>query len=80
MHITWHLYRTKQGAWVVYSDTPVTFTAPDRNQVEKRLTKLGVRQSEITQLFDDEEKNGEGIITVPIGLERLHEDGLLPPD
>ena len=80
MPITWHLCRTKQGSWVIYSDTPITFTTADRNQVEKRLTKCGVRQSEIEQLFDDEEKKGEGIVTVPIGLERLYEDGLLPPE
>jgi hypothetical protein len=80
MPITWRLYRTKQGAWVVYSDTPITFTTPDRNQVEKRLTKYGMRRSEIEQLFDDEGKKGEGVVTVPIGLERLYEDGLLPPE
>jgi len=76
MSITWHLYRTKQGAWVVYSDTPVTFTTPDRSQVEKRLAKYGMRRSEIEQLFDGEEKKGEGIVRVPIGLERLYEDGV----
>jgi hypothetical protein len=80
MPIIWHLYRTKERAWVAYSDTPVTFTTMDRSQVEKQLTKYGMRQSEIEQLFDDEEKKGEGIVTVPIGLERLYEEGLLPPD
>ena len=77
MTITWHLYRTKQGAWVVYSDTPVTFTNSDKTWVEKRLMKLGVKPEEIEKLFHDEAEKGEGIVTVPIGLERLDKDGLL---
>jgi len=39
--------------------------------------KLGVRPAEIEKLFHDEAEKGEGIVTVPIGLERLDEDGLL---
>jgi len=74
MKITWHLYRTKDRAWVVYSDTPVNFTTPDRREVEKRLTKYGVRPVEIEQLFQLEAEKGEGIVTVPIGLEELDED------
>ena len=77
MTIPWHLYRTKQGAWVVYSDTPVTFTNSDKTWVEKRLMKLGVKPEEIEKLFHDEAEKGEGIVTVPIGLERLDEDALL---
>ena len=77
MTITWHLYRTKQGAWVVYSDTPVTFTNSDKNLVEKRLIKYGMRPAEIEKLFHDEAEKGEGIVTIPIGLDRLSEDGLL---
>jgi hypothetical protein len=77
MTITWHLYRTKQGAWVFYSDTQITFTNSDRSLVEKRLMKYGLTPAEIEQLFRDEEEKGEGVITVPIGLDRLYEDGLL---
>ena len=72
--ITWHLYRTKGGAWVVYSDALVNFITSDRQEVEKRLTKYGVRQPEIERLFELETEKGEGIVTVPIGLERLDED------
>jgi len=39
--------------------------------------KYGVREAEIERLFSDEAEKGEGIITVPIGLERLYADGLL---
>jgi hypothetical protein len=74
MTITWHLYRTKDRVWVVYSDTPVNFTTSDRREVEQRLTKYGVRPVEIEQLFQLETEKGEGIVTVPIGLERLDED------
>ena len=74
MTITWHLYRTKDRAWVVYSDTPVTFTTSDRREVEKRLTKYGVRSAEIERLFQLETEKGEGIVTVTIGLDRLDED------
>jgi hypothetical protein len=80
MPISWHLYRTKQGAWVVYSDTPITFTSSDKRQVEKRLAKYGMRPTEIEMLFNDEEKKGEGIVTVPIGPERLCKDGLWQPE
>ena len=59
---------------------PLSFTTPDRRQVEKRLTRYGVRPTEIEELFQREAENGEGIITVPIGLERLYEDGLWQPD
>ena len=79
MRTTWHLYRTKNGEWVVYSG-PLSFTTPDRRQVEKRLEKYGVRPAEIEELFQGEAENGEGTITVPIGLERLCEDGLWQPD
>ncbi len=74
MTITWHLYRTKDRAWVVYSDTPVNFTTSDRREVEKRLRKYGVRPVEIEQLFQLETEKGEGIVTVPINLETLDED------
>ncbi len=74
MTITWHLYRTKDRAWVVYSDTPVNFTTSDRREVEKRLRKYGVRPVEIEQLFQLETEKGEGIVTVPISLETLDED------
>jgi hypothetical protein len=74
MKITWHLYRTKDRAWVVYSDTPVNFTTSDRREVEKRLTKCGVRPVEIEQLFQLEAEKGEGIVTVPSGLEELDKD------
>lgn len=77
MTITWHLYRTKQGAWVVYSDTPITFINSDKSLVEKRLMKYGMKPAEIAQLFQDEQEKGEGIVRVPIGLDRLYEDGLL---
>ncbi len=59
---------------------PLSFTTPDRRQVEKRLTKYGVRPAEIEELFQCEAENGEGVISVPIGLERLYEDGLWQPD
>jgi hypothetical protein len=74
MKTTWHLYRTKKGEWVVYNG-PMSFTTPDRRQVEKRLKKYGVRPVEIEELFQCEAEYGEGVITVPIGLERLYEDG-----
>ena len=74
MTITWHLYRTKDRAWVVYSDTPVNFTTSDRREVEKHLRKYGVRPVEIEQLFQLETEKGEGIVTVPISLETLDED------
>lgn len=45
--------------------------------VQKQLTKYGVRPAEIEKLFQDEAEKGEGIITVPIDLERLYEDGLM---
>jgi hypothetical protein len=77
MTITWHLYRTKDGAWVVFSDTPVNFTSADKRVVEKRLTKYGVKPAEIEKLFQGEAEKGEGVITVPIGLDRLYEEGLL---
>jgi hypothetical protein len=74
MKATWHLYRTKNEEWVVY-DGPMSFTTPDRRQVEECLKKYGVRPAEIEELFQREVENGEGVITVPIGLERLYEDG-----
>lgn len=70
---TWHLYRTKQGEWVAYSG-PLNFTNSNRWWIEKRLVKYGVRLAEIEKLFQDAVEKGEGIITVPIGLERLDED------
>ena len=39
--------------------------------------KYGMKPAEIAQLFQDEQEKGEGIVTVPIGLDRLYEDGLL---
>jgi len=39
--------------------------------------KLGVKPEEIEKLFHDEAEKGESIVTVPIGPERLYEDGLL---
>jgi hypothetical protein len=79
MKTIWHLYRNKNEEWVVYSG-PLSFTTPDGGQVEKRLKKYGVRPVEIEDLFQGELENGEGVITVPIGLERLYEDGLWQPD
>jgi hypothetical protein len=52
----------------------------DRRQVEKRLAKYGVRPAEIEELFQGEAKNGDGVIAVPIGLDRLYEDGLWQSD
>jgi hypothetical protein len=69
MKTTWHLYRTKNEEWVVYNG-PRPFTTPDRRQAERRLKKYGVRPSEIEEFFQGEAKSGEGVITVPIGLER----------
>jgi hypothetical protein len=69
---TWHLYRTKQGEWVAYSG-PLNFTNSDRRWIEKKLAKCGVRPAEIEKLFQDAAEKSEGIITVPIGLERLDE-------
>ena len=79
MTIQWHLYRTKAGEWVLFSG-PISLTTPDRSRVEKRLIESGVRPVEIEELFQREAENGEGVITVPIGLERLYEDGLRDPD
>ena len=73
MRIQSHLYRTKQGAWVVYSG-PLNFTSSNRREIEERLTKHGLRAAEIERLFQLDEENGEGIVTVPIGLERADED------
>jgi hypothetical protein len=42
--------------------------------------KSGVKPAEIEELFQSEAQNGEGVISVPIGLERLYEDGLWNPD
>jgi hypothetical protein len=80
MTITWHLYRTKLGDWVVYSDVAITFTTSDRQQVEKRLAKYGVKPLEIAELFQLESETGEGFVTVPIGVDRLAEDGIFPPE
>ena len=74
MTITWYLYRTKDGAWVVYSDGPLNFTNSDKRWIEKRLMKYGTRPAEIEKLFQDEAERGEGRITIPIGLARLDED------
>jgi hypothetical protein len=71
--MTWHLYRTKQGEWVAYSG-PLNFTNSDRRLIEKWLAKYGVRPAEIEKLFQDEAHKGEGVIAVPIGLERLDEE------
>jgi hypothetical protein len=79
MKTTWHLYRTKNAEWVVYNG-PLSFTTPERRQVEKRLKKYGVRPAEIEELFQGEAENGEGDSTIPIGLERLYEYGLWRPD
>jgi len=76
MTITWHLYRRKDGAWVVFSDTPINFTSTDKRVIEKRLTKYGVRPAEVERLFSIEAEKGEGTITVLIGLDK-YEDGLL---
>jgi hypothetical protein len=77
MTITWHLYRDKKGAWIVFSDAPINFTSSDRRLVEKRLTKYGVRPADIEKLFQDESERGEGIVTVSIGLDRLCQEGVL---
>lgn len=74
MTMTWHLYRTKTGESVAYCG-PMSFTTTDRRQVEKRLNKYGLKPSEIEELFQCEAEHGDGVITVPIGLERLYEDG-----
>ena len=78
MRETWHMYRNKKGEWVVYSG-PMSFTTADRNRVEKRLAKYGVKPAEVEELFKGEADNGEGVIDIPIGLERLYEDGLWEP-
>jgi hypothetical protein len=39
--------------------------------------KYGVRPAEIEKPFHDGAEKGEGIITVPIGLDRVYEEGLL---
>jgi hypothetical protein len=71
--MTWHLYRTKQGEWVAYSG-PLNFANSDRRLIERWLAKYGVRPAEIEKLFQDEAHKGEGVITVPIGLERLDKE------
>jgi hypothetical protein len=43
---------------------PMSFSTPDRRQVEKRLKKYGVRPVEIEELFQGEAEHGEGVITV----------------
>lgn len=77
MTMTWHLYRTKEGAWVVYSDSPLNFTHSDKQWIEKRLMKYGMKPTEIDKLLQDEAEKGEGMITVPIGLDRSYQDGFL---
>jgi hypothetical protein len=41
------------------------------------LALLPKPPAEIEKLFHDESEKGEGIVTVPIGTDRLYEDGLL---
>ncbi len=67
------MYRTKKGQWVVYSG-PLSFTTADRLEIEKRLAKHGLRPDEIERLFLREAETGEGVVSVPIGLERLDQD------
>jgi len=64
------MYRTKEGPWVVYSG-PISFTTADRFEIEKRLAKYGLRPEEIERLFLGEAEKGEGVVSVPIGLEGL---------
>jgi hypothetical protein len=42
--------------------------------------KYGVRPAEIERLFQLETEKGEGIVTVPIGLEKLDEDSAVSED
>jgi hypothetical protein len=72
MRTTWRMYRTKEGQWVVYSG-PLSFTAADRFEVEKRLAKYSCRPEDIERLFLSEADKGEGVVSVPIVFERLHE-------
>lgn len=66
------MYRNKKGEWVVYNNS-FSFSTADRRQVGKRLAKYGVEPAEVEELFKGEAKNGEGVIDIPIGLERLYE-------
>ena len=64
--IRWNLYRNPAGAWVVFSDTPATFTTEIRQRMESWLTARGLRPDELEKLFRDAEQNGEGIITISL--------------
>jgi len=72
MRTTWRMYRTKEGEWVVYSG-PLSFTTSDRFEVEKRLAKHGCSPDDVQRLFVSQADKGEGVVSVPIGLERLQE-------
>jgi hypothetical protein len=39
-----------------------------------------VKPAEIEDLFNGEAESGEGVVNIPIGLERLYEEGLWEPD
>ena len=64
--IRWNLYRNPAGAWVVFSDTPATYTTMDRQRMESWLTARGLRPKEIERLFREADENGEGIITISL--------------
>jgi hypothetical protein len=73
--IRWNLYRTKEGARVVYGNTPATYTPSDRAKIEKWLMKFGIRPEELDKLFRDAEEKGEGAITYSLvrGIEEYLE-------
>jgi polyisoprenoid-binding protein YceI len=71
--IRWNLYRTKAGAWVVFSSTPATYTSMERKRVEEWLTiHGGLRPEELDTLFQDAEEKGEGVVTISLlrGIEQ----------
>ena len=64
--IRWNLYRNSAGTWVVFSDTPATYTAENRTHMESWLTARGLRPDELEKLFRDAEEKGEGLITISL--------------
>jgi hypothetical protein len=70
--IRWNLYRNSAGAWVVFSDTPATYTTENRTNMESWLTARGLRPDELEKLFRDAEEKGEGLIT--LSLKRVPHD------
>ena len=62
----WNLYRNAAGAWVVFSDTPATYTTKDKQRMASWLAARGLRPDEIERLFRDTQENGEGIVTISL--------------